>query len=84
MRRAICTGYIERWEDRLYYLKHTRIAQFYFEHFSQRYGEAKSICLKVDAGVGFFSGVQYIISVKESEGNMLEVRMRPRHMEREE
>jgi hypothetical protein len=29
------------------------------------------IKLTVDAGVGFFSGVQYIISVKDSEGNML-------------
>jgi hypothetical protein len=45
--------------------------QYYLAHVSQRYGEAESICLKVDAGVGFFSGVQYIISVKESEGIML-------------
>jgi len=29
------------------------------------------INLKVDASIGFFSGVQYIISVKDSEGNML-------------
>jgi hypothetical protein len=28
--------------------------------------------IDTDAGVGFFSGVQYIISVKKSEGNMLE------------
>jgi hypothetical protein len=37
-----------------------------------------------NVGVGFFSGAQYIISVKESEGNMLGERMRLRHMECEE
>jgi hypothetical protein len=30
-----------------------------------------SLKVDADAGVGFFSGVQYIISVKDSEGNML-------------
>jgi hypothetical protein len=44
------------------------------------------IRLKVDAdaGVVFFSGVQYIISVRDSEGNMLEVRIRLRYMECDE
>jgi hypothetical protein len=64
MCRAICAIYVERSEDRLYYRKHNGIAQCYFEHVSQRYEEAKS-------GVVFFSGVQYIISVRDIEDNML-------------
>jgi len=43
MRRAICTVYVEHSEDHLYYQKHNRIVWCYFEHISQRYGEAKSI-----------------------------------------
>jgi hypothetical protein len=31
---------MEIWEDRLYYQKHNGIAQCYFEHVSQGYGEA--------------------------------------------
>jgi hypothetical protein len=40
--------------------------------FTTTWGSEIHISLKVDAGVGFFSGVQYIIFVKESEGNVLE------------
>jgi hypothetical protein len=65
-------------EDRLCYRKHNGIAQCYFEHVSQRYGEVKSISTqkstltpRTDAGVGFFSSVQYIIPVMDSEGMML-------------
>jgi hypothetical protein len=43
MRKDICAVYVERSEDRLYYRKHNEIAQFYFEHISKRYGEAKFV-----------------------------------------
>jgi len=43
MCRTTCTGYIELWEDHLCYRKHNEISQCYFEHVSQRYGEAKSV-----------------------------------------
>jgi hypothetical protein len=76
MRRAICAVYIERWEDTLYYRKHNANAQFYYEHVSQRCGEAKSTwnnkstpTPKTDAGVALVSSVQYIISIKDSEGS---------------
>jgi hypothetical protein len=39
MRRAICAVYVERWEDRPFYRKHNGLAQFYYEHVSQRCGE---------------------------------------------
>jgi hypothetical protein len=78
VRRATCAVYFERWEDRLYYRKYNRIAQFYYELVSQRRGEAKSVSIKkstptswTDAGVAFVSGVQCIISIKDSEGSML-------------
>jgi hypothetical protein len=45
MRRTICAVYVESWEERLYYGKHDGIAQFYYEHDSQRSGEAKSISI---------------------------------------
>jgi hypothetical protein len=55
------------------------MAQFYYEHVSQRCGEAKSISIKkstptpcTDAGVAFLSVVKYIISIKDREGSMLE------------
>jgi len=55
-----------------------RIAQFYYEHVSQRRREAKSISIWkltptpwTDAGVHFVSGEQYIISIKDSDGNVL-------------
>jgi Iap family predicted aminopeptidase len=38
---------------------------------SQRCEEAKSICLKMDAGVAFMRSVQYIMSVKVTGGRML-------------
>jgi len=44
MRRAIRAVYIERCKARLYYRKNG-IAQFYYEHVSQRCGEAKSISI---------------------------------------
>jgi len=43
MRRAICAVHVARWEDRLHYRKHNGITQLYYEHVSQRCGEAKSI-----------------------------------------
>jgi hypothetical protein len=43
MRIAICAVYVEHSEDCLYYRKHNEIAQCYFEHVLQRYGEAKPI-----------------------------------------
>jgi hypothetical protein len=43
MRRAKCAVSVEISEDSLYYRKHNGIAQFYYEHDSQRCGEAKSI-----------------------------------------
>jgi hypothetical protein len=43
MRRDICAAYFERREDRLYYRKHNKITQYYYEHVSQRCEEAKSI-----------------------------------------
>jgi hypothetical protein len=43
MRRAIYAVHVERSEDRLYYRKHNEITQFYYEHVSQRCGEAKSV-----------------------------------------
>jgi hypothetical protein len=43
MRRTICAVYVELREDRMYYRKHNGIVQCYFEHVSQRYGEAISI-----------------------------------------
>jgi len=78
MHRATCAVYAERWEDCLCYRKYNGIAQSSFEHVSKRNGEAKSICLNSTptpwngTSVGFlFFGVQFIISVKESEGSML-------------
>jgi hypothetical protein len=78
MRRAICAVHVEFWEDCLYYRKHDGIAQCYFELLSQQFGEAKFISVEkssptpwTGAGVGFFSGVQYIIRVKGSEGFIL-------------
>jgi len=70
MRRTICAVYVKSWENRLYYGKHNRIAQFSYENVSRHCGEAKSIPI-YEAGVGFFCAVQYIISVKDSEGIML-------------
>jgi hypothetical protein len=76
--RQVCAVYVELSEDRLYHRKHNGIAQCYFEHVSQLYGKAKSISVLkstptplTDAGVVSFSGVQYIISVRECGGNML-------------
>jgi hypothetical protein len=34
-----------KFHNRLYYRKHNGIAQFYYEHVSQRHGEAKSITI---------------------------------------
>jgi hypothetical protein len=63
IRRTVCTA---------------GISLCYFANVSQRYGEAKYISVYkstptpyTDAGVVFFSCVQYIISVRDSEGNML-------------
>jgi hypothetical protein len=78
MRRAVYAVYVEQKEDRLYYRKHNGIAQFYYEHVSQRCGEAKSSPISksiptpwTDAGVAFVSGLQYTISMKDSEVSML-------------
>jgi len=64
--------------DGLYYRKHNRIRLFYYLHVSQRCGDAKSISIKkltptprTDAGVAFVSAVQYVVSIKDSEGSML-------------
>jgi hypothetical protein len=40
--------------------------------FTTIWGSEIRIGLTVDADAGLFSGVQYIVSVKVSEGNMLE------------
>jgi hypothetical protein len=45
MRRAVCAVYVEHWEERQYYRKPNGIAQFYYEHVSQRCGEAESISI---------------------------------------
>jgi hypothetical protein len=54
------------------------MAQFYYEHVSQRCGEAKSISIWkstptpwTDADVAFLPGVQCIIYIKDTEDTML-------------
>jgi hypothetical protein len=78
MRRVICAVYVERWQDSLYYRKYNGITQFYYEHVSQRCGEAKHISISkstptswTDAAVAFVFAVQYIISIKYRAGSML-------------
>jgi hypothetical protein len=64
-------------QDRLYCRKHNGIARCHSAHVSQRYGEVKSICLKVDADApkstpaSVSSPVYNTAPVKDTESNML-------------
>jgi len=49
------------------------MAQFFYEHISQRYGKAKYISIEKSTPTQetLVSGVQRIISINNSEGSML-------------
>jgi hypothetical protein len=88
MRRSVCALYIEGWEYRLYNRKHIGIAQYFFEDTSEWYGETKFIqILKIDTDdpkgrLHCFSLLRIIfMSIKNSEGRILEECMRLREMQ---
>jgi hypothetical protein len=91
MRRTVCALYIESWEYRLYNRKHIGIAQCFFEDTSEWYDEAKFLyILKMDTTdpkerLRCFSLRRILfVSIKKSEGRMLEERMRLQEMQGEE
>jgi hypothetical protein len=91
MPRTVCTLYIGSWEYRLYNRKHIGIAQCFFEDTSGWYGEAKFIEILYNDPddpkkcLPCFSLRRIIfMSMKNSEGRMLEERMRLQEMQGEE
>jgi hypothetical protein len=88
MRRTVCALYIESWGYRLYHRKHIGIAQCFFEDTSEWYVVAKfRYMFKIDTDdpkerLRCFSLRRIIFtSIKNSEGRMLEERMRLREVQ---